>query len=110
MLQPRANVSRSRNSLTNLETKTEQYQGLITWAPPKFAQRFSFQLSADASRNRTTGQTTPAKFVHQYVGTFSLTWGAGSGASMNGATVVSAQTDVNATKTNNPSTTAAVSQ
>ncbi|HLJ75511.1 MAG TPA: hypothetical protein VKU62_13045, partial [Thermoanaerobaculia bacterium] len=109
MLQPRANVSRSRNSLTNLETRTEQYQGLVTWAPPKYAQLFSLQFSADASRNRMTGQIAPAKFVHQYAGTFSLRWGAGNGAAMNGTTVVNAPANVNATTTNNPTTTSAVS-
>ncbi len=110
MLQPRANFSRSKNNLTNLESRSEQYQGLVTWAPQRLASLMSFQVSADASRNRSTGQIVPAKFIHQYVGTLSLKWGAGSGAAMNGTTVVTAPADVSATKTNEPSTTTAVSQ
>ena len=110
MLQPRANFNRSKSSLTNIESRTEQYQGLVTWAPARVASLFSLQFSADAMRNRSTGQVPAPKFIHQYVGTLSLKWGAGSGASMNGTTVVNAQTDVAATNTNNPTTTSAKSQ
>ena len=110
MLQPRANFSRSKSSLTDIESRSEQYQGLVTWAPARYASIFSLQFSADASRNSSTGQVAPAKFIHQYVGTLSLKWGAGNGASMNGTTIVNAQTDVGATKTNNPATTSAKSQ
>ena len=110
MFQPRANYSRSKNNLTNLESRTEQYQGLATWSPPWKNSFLSVQVSADASRNRSTGQIAPAKFIHQYVGTMTLKWGAGSGAAMNGTTVVDAPADQSATKTNDPSTTASISQ
>jgi len=82
----------------------------VTWAPARLANLMAFQFSADASRNSTSGQTTPSKFIHQYVGTLSLKWGAGNGAAMNGTTVVTAPTAAPVTNTNNPTTTAAKSQ
>ena len=110
MIQPRANYNRSTNSLTDIESRSEQYQLLVTWAPARLVNLMSFQVSADASRNSTSVQTTPSKFVHQYVGTLSLKWGAGHGAAMNGTTVVAAPTAAPVTNTNNPTTTAAKSQ
>jgi hypothetical protein len=107
--QPRANYTRSKNDLTNSESRSEQYQGLLMWVPTQWNSMVSVQVSADASRNRTTGQVLPSKFIHRYVGTLSLRWGAGNGASMNGTTVVAAPTNVATTNTNNPSTTATVS-
>jgi len=110
MIQPRANFNRSTNSLTDIESRSEQYQLLVTWAPARLVNLMSFQVSADASRNSSSVQTTPSKFIHQYVGTLSLKWGAGHGAAMNGTTVVNAPADVAVTNTNNPTTTAAKSQ
>jgi len=110
MLQPRVNFSRSKNDLTNLESRSEDYQALVTWTPQRLTQHLSLQFSADANRSSSTGQIPPPKFIHQYVGTMSFNWGASSGQAMNGTTVVAVPASINATKTNNPSTTSAVSQ
>jgi hypothetical protein len=108
-LQPRAMYSSSKSDLTNIESRSEQYAGLITWAPPWHQSALSLQLSADANRNSFTGQPTPSKFVHRYVGTLSLRWGLGHGGAMNGTTVVSAPVENANSQTNDPSTTATVS-
>jgi hypothetical protein len=108
-LQPRAMYSSSKSDLTNIESRSEQYAGLITWAPPWHQSALSFQISADMNRNRFTGQVTPSKFVHRYVSTLSLRWGAGHGAAMNGTTVVSAPVENANPQTNDPTTTSTVS-
>lgn len=107
--QPRAMYSSSKSDLTNFETRSEQYQGLVTWAPAWHQSAFSIQLSADANRNHSSGQVTPSKFIHRYVSTLSLRWGAGNGASMNGTTVVNAPADVATTQPTDPSTTSSIS-
>ena len=107
--QPRAMYSSSKSDLTNVESRSEQYAGLVTWAPPWHQSALSFQVSADANRNRFTGQVTPSRFVHRYVSTLSLRWGAGHGAAMNGTTVVSAPVENANPQSNDPKTTATVS-
>ncbi|MDQ6800088.1 MAG: hypothetical protein M3041_04545 [Acidobacteriota bacterium] len=107
--QPRAMYSSSKSDLTNIESRSEQYAGLVTWAPPWHQSALSLQISADTSRNRSTGQVIPSKFVHRYVSTLSLRWGAGQGAAMNGTTVVSAPVENANPQTNDPTTTSTVS-
>jgi hypothetical protein len=107
--QPRAMYSTSKSDLTNIESRSEQYAGLVTWAPPWHQSALSLQLSADANRNHFTGQIAPSKFVHRYVSTLSLRWGAGQGAAMNGTTVVSAPVENVNPQTNDPRTTSTLS-
>jgi len=78
-LQPRATYSTTKNDLLASKTTTEQYQGLATFAPQWLNSIIAVQLSTDWSRNRFTGQAAPAKFVHNYAGTFNLHWRFGAG-------------------------------
>ncbi len=106
--QPRAMITRSKNDLTNLESRSEQYEGLVSWAPQAHT-AVSVQLSAGANRNRFSGEIVPAKFARRYVGTLSWSWGAGKGAAANGTTVVTAPADPATAKLNDPSTTSSIS-
>ena len=78
-LQPRASYSTSKNDLYESKSTTEQYQGLLTFAPPWLGSIVALQLSADWTKNSFAGQLDPAKFVHRYVGTINFHWRAGMG-------------------------------
>ncbi|HJW94929.1 MAG TPA: hypothetical protein VJ901_15045 [Thermoanaerobaculia bacterium] len=78
-LQPRVSYSTSKNDLYPSKTTTEQYQGLVTFAPQWAGSIIALQLSADWTKNTFDGQLGPAKFVHRYVGTINLHWRAGMG-------------------------------
>jgi hypothetical protein len=76
--QPRAMYNWSKSDLTDFETKTQQYQALVTYAPPRVASYLSVQLSSDWNQNRFTGQATDPGFDRRYAATMSLRWGAGT--------------------------------
>jgi hypothetical protein len=78
-LQPRATYSTSKNDLYASKSTTEQYQGLVTFAPQWAGSIIALQFSADWTKNTFDGQFGPAKFVHRYVGTINLHWRAGMG-------------------------------
>jgi len=77
--QPRASYSTSKNDLYESKTTTEQYQGLVTFAPQWAGSIVALQLSADWTKNDYAGQPVQSKFVHRYVGTINFHWRAGVG-------------------------------
>ncbi|HMJ87588.1 MAG TPA: hypothetical protein VK504_30630, partial [Vicinamibacterales bacterium] len=78
-LQPRASFSTSKNDLYESKSTTEQYQGLLTFAPQWLGSIVALQLSADWTKSSFAGQLAPAKFVHRYVGTINFHWRTGMG-------------------------------
>ncbi|HEX8620262.1 MAG TPA: hypothetical protein VF911_21965 [Thermoanaerobaculia bacterium] len=81
-LQPRATYSRSEASLGGFESRLEQYQMLVSWAPTWLQSYASLQLSADWNRNRLTG-VPDSGFQRRYAAALSLRWGASGGAAAN---------------------------
>ncbi|HEV2721692.1 MAG TPA: hypothetical protein VG323_16860 [Thermoanaerobaculia bacterium] len=76
-LQPRMSYGTSKNDLISSKTTTEQYAGLLNFAPQWFNSIVALQLSADWTRNKTEGQ--PAPLVHRYVAAVNLHWRLGAG-------------------------------
>jgi len=76
-LQPRLSYGTSKNDLLSSKTTTEQYAGVLNFAPQWLDSIVALQLSADWTRNKTEGQ--PAPFVHRYVAAVNLHWRLGAG-------------------------------
>lgn len=78
-LQPRVAYNRSQNRVANLDSRGEQYQILLLWAPTWVGSLVNLQFFADWNRNRSKGQSGASPFTHRYAGTLTLRWGAGKG-------------------------------
>jgi hypothetical protein len=93
-LQPRASYTRSENEVTALDSRTEQYQFMLLWAPTWAQSLVNLQFSADWNRTRNKGQIGGSDFVPRYASTLTLRWGAGRGPAAPGGTVLPGETPI----------------
>lgn len=78
-VQPRLAYNRSKNDLSGSDDKTDQYQLVVSWTPPRIGAYLSLQLSGDWSRTRSLG-VEDGGYARRVMITLNLHWGASGGA------------------------------
>jgi hypothetical protein len=76
---PRASYSRGKNGLYGTLNTNEQYQALMSFAPPWLASLASLQFATDWTHNAGTNMPATA-YTRRYTGTMNFKWGVGHGA------------------------------